>query len=137
MKKQKAIAFMLFALLLAVNYANAQEKSGFGGSVITNVATIFFDGDYNVFSAGAGFGFSYMPNDSGNFEAGFYVAPQFVGEGNDNSGFVSALIHVTVFRSFGLGLGYRLWKQGDGFVKPKKKNIFLTLGLGLTNTQKK
>ncbi len=150
MKKESIICFILITLLTGVNYANAQEKdtstlrkilfvsdSGLGGSVIMNVASFFFDGDYDVFSGGVGFGLSYKAKARGKnpFEIGFYAAPQFVGDGDSNSAFVSALTHVTLFQSFGVGVGYRLWAQGEGFVGPEKSNLFFTLGLGVTNTK--
>ncbi len=153
MKKKNVTCFIIIALLLGVNYANAQDEqgedrsflkrmllvsdSGFGGSAIMNVGSFFFDGDYQVFSAGVGFGVSYKAKATGKnpFEIGFYAAPQFVGEGDSNNAFVSVLTHVTFFQSLGVGFGYRLWEQGEGIVGPKKSNLFFTLGLGVTNTK--
>jgi hypothetical protein len=114
------------------------DSSGLGwdGSTLTNVGSFFFNGDYSLFSAGLGFGMSYKMESRHHrypYEIGLYIAPQFASSKQGDVAFVSGLIHFTCFKAFGIGLGYRFWNKGEGFVEWGKNNIFFTLGYNLTN----
>jgi hypothetical protein len=106
------------------------QGEGWGGSAVTNVGSFFFNGDYNIFSAGIGFGLSYKARAGAvrkyPLEIGFYVDKQ-------NAASVSGLMHVTFVQAFGAGIGIRFWENGTGVVRPNGNRTFFTLGYGLTN----
>ena len=96
MKRRWLIAAMV--VLLSPAAANAQDSTrkepsllrrvllvqgdGWGGSAVTNVGSFFFNGDYNVFSAGIGFGLSYKARAGAvhkyPLEIGFYAERRVV-----------------------------------------------------------
>jgi hypothetical protein len=113
------------------------KNEGWGGSAVTDMSAFYFNGDYNVLSAGLGFGVSdkfelgarrQYPN-----EIGLYLAPLFTGADNKNAASVSAMAHWLFKDAFGIGFGFRFWENGTGVVGPNKNRAFFTLGYGLTN----
>jgi hypothetical protein len=115
-------------------------EGGFGFSITSNLTRFYFDGRYDVFAAGIGFRASWK-NDSEKrypFEIGLYVAPQFAKriDDGDSEGTVSTILHATLFKKFGVGLGFDAWYT-DGGVSPDdvetSDRFFFTIGYGLTN----
>ncbi|HEX2955678.1 MAG TPA: hypothetical protein VHO70_02535, partial [Chitinispirillaceae bacterium] len=94
-----------------------------------------FDGDYSIFSAGLGLGASYKfpKNPEYPIEIGAYLVPQVSGTDDKTTATFSTILHSTLFHSFGIGLGYRFWEKGIGFVKMNHSRLFVTFGYGLTN----
>lgn len=113
------------------------ETGGWGGSAITNVGAFYFNGDYALFSAGAGFGLSYKTSgEQYPIEIGGYVAPQLAGTDKETTASVSSLVHISLLQAFGVGIGYRFWEKGIGVVGADKSRLFFTLGYSLTNERK-
>ena len=113
------------------------QGDGWGGSAVTDLSAFYFNGDYNVLSAGLGFGVSYKAKigtvHKYPSEIGLYAAPLFTGTDNKNAASVSAMIHYLFKDAFGIGFGMRFWENGSGLVAPNKNRAFFTLGYGLTN----
>lgn len=109
---------------------------GLGLSVLTNVTRLFFNGNYDILSAGIGLGLSWKSPSASRFpfELGLYVAPQFSGESSSSTGSVALILHAVAFKGFGLGVGGAAWQKGTGFGGGSaSERLFLTIGYGLTN----
>jgi hypothetical protein len=139
--------------LLAMRPVNAQDTgglrrllnvredttSGWGGSAVANLGSFHFNGDYGVFSAGAGFGVSYKFESlrrAYRNEIGLYAGPQFSSTDNKTAASVSAMVQYTFVKAIGAGIGVRFWENGAGIVRPSKQRVFFTLGYALTNDTK-
>jgi hypothetical protein len=116
------------------------NQGGLGFSVTTNVTRLYFDGRYDLLAAGLGFGVSWKNKTTSNypFEIGGYIAPQFAKPTEDASseGRVSVLVHATVFKKLGIGLGLDSWFTTGGLSPDGmdfSDRLFITLGYGLTN----
>jgi hypothetical protein len=126
--------------------AGLVKKDGWGAAALANVGAFRANGAYQLFSAGIGVGVSYKHNTARRrypFELGLYAAPQLTGGKGSSAASAAAILHATLFKSFGIGVGWetgRATVDGEGgaeggfFKSGAKDSFFVTLGLGLTNT---
>jgi predicted aspartyl protease len=122
-------------------YSSIVGKGNWEPSFVSNLGAYYVNGDYSLFSAGAGFGLAYNFNLRKEYpiEFGFYIAPQASGDSLGDNVFVSGLAHLTFARAIGVGLGWRVWTRGQEFHMSnfKRSNAFFTLGYNLTNEKRR
>jgi hypothetical protein len=118
-------------------YSSIVGRGNWEPSFVSNLGAYYVNGDYSLFSAGAGFGLAYNFDLQKKYpmELGFYLAPQASGDSSGDNVFVSGLTHLTFAKAIGIGFGWKVWTRGQEFHMSnfKRSNAFFTLGYSLTN----
>ena len=117
-------------------------------SVLANVTAIYFNGEYQINTAGIGVGVAWhkvyvaeLNSDSiiaRSFQFGLYAAPKFSGGGTENPTFrasVSLIGYFSPFDGIGVGIGFDFWRQSvQGLLGPVANDrVFLTLNYSFLN----
>lgn len=121
-----------------LGHALLVSESGLGSSVAVNLLSATLDGNLKVFSAGVGAGISYKGEASGQrypWELGLYVSPQVEQGSAQASSLIAIVVHATLLKSFGVGMGWDAWRAGTGVQRFDKSTVFVTLGYGATNSR--
>lgn len=90
---------------------------GWGFSMVLNVGSLHYDERFDLFGAGLGLGTSWKTKSPVYpLEFGLYFSPSIskAATGQFAVG-LATTVHATLFRGFGLGLGFDTWTRAGGF----------------------
>lgn len=106
---------------------------GWGPGVVGSFSKFSFNGNYTLLNGGIFAGPQYTWDQSANVNSvGLYLGPQSGMTNGVTTTTVDAMVYVTLYQtsagSLGAGLGYSMWKSGDGMEGMNKNTLFWAAG---------
>ncbi len=127
---------ILITLLLILMFSTTQaqqqpEQPDFKFNLLLDVTQFYLDGEYIIGTGSFAVGVAYS-GEGYKAEPGLYISPVIQATNKETFASVSLLLHIGIFKKFGIGFGYDFWKTNIGLVSPKQETLYFTLNYTLT-----
>ncbi|MCP4392871.1 MAG: hypothetical protein GY804_01155 [Alphaproteobacteria bacterium] len=126
----KKYLVLLIVLVVALS-VQAQEKEDLKFNLLLDVTQFYLDGEYIIGTGSFAVGVAYS-GEGYKAEPGLYISPVIQATNKETFASVSLLLHIGIFKKFGIGFGYDFWKTNIGLTSPKQETLYFTLNYTLT-----